>query len=268
MLQDTTFTVSALGYEIGIPVISVGEDEFGEFVLVEPQKRQLGDGWTFELQLCARSQDEVPGSELSIQQFSDEVADLATQQGIDLNKVLLVNPPRAGFSIGFNWAGHTNGKGLISKVTDYHGLVHLRQHGPMWRKLLTKHALSAFDAYYLGMCGIYDNGIIEVECVDPCKVTCSSGTGRAMGNDVDCASRARQQWVVLLPRLGQGNLHCFGCTDSVSFSLSQTLMSVSVDTPCLRAQSVSFLASPGSNAVRKRRRCMFTSKSASLVKSQ
>jgi hypothetical protein len=118
VLQGPTFTVSALGYEIGIRVVSVGEDQFGKFVLVEPQKRQLGDGWTFELQLYARGPDEVPGSELTIQQFSDDVADLATQRGIDLDKVLLINPPRAGFSIGFNWAELINGKGLISKVTE------------------------------------------------------------------------------------------------------------------------------------------------------
>ena len=45
VLHGTSFTVSALGYEISIPVISTQEDQFGKYQLVEPQKRELGDGW-------------------------------------------------------------------------------------------------------------------------------------------------------------------------------------------------------------------------------
>jgi hypothetical protein len=55
-----------------------------------------------------------------------------------------------------------------------------------------------------------------------------------------------RRWLGHLP-------HVF-CEVSVTFSVNQTLMSVSVETPCLRAHSVNFFANPGSNAVRNTRR--------------
>jgi hypothetical protein len=70
------------------------------------------------LALYSDGPDEEPGCELSLRQFGDEVAALAKQGRIDLDKVLLINPPRAGFSIWFNWAGRIDGKGLLSKVTE------------------------------------------------------------------------------------------------------------------------------------------------------
>ena len=55
---------------------------------------------------------------------------------------------------------------------------------------------------------------------------------------------------------------------AVNFSVSQTLISVSVDTPCLRAQATSLFANSGSRAVKKTRRRRSTSSFTSRVASQ
>lgn len=116
VIDGDTFLVSGLGYKIPIETESIEEDELGPFVMVPPQKRELGEGWFFEARLYADDPDEPPGAEIRILQFNSAVERLAIEHRLDLNKVFLINPPRAGFTVNFNWLGRIDGVALISTV--------------------------------------------------------------------------------------------------------------------------------------------------------
>lgn len=107
------FIVAALGFEIELDTIEVGEDERGPYAQINECERSLPNG--FKVRLEEEPDEHLPtGSALDIfleGEARETVRAQLEAQGIEPDSVTLLTPHERHFSVYFDSIGLVNGRG-------------------------------------------------------------------------------------------------------------------------------------------------------------